>query len=109
DTDAVVKVIRTGGKGKLVRSFYLPRGAKFTAREIPAGRYVLRVAFGGDWDMTERKFTSGRSFSATEAFEGVQKETAEGARYSRMSVTLHKVVGGTFKSDPITQKQFEKE
>ena len=107
-TDAVVKVIRTGGKEKLVRSFYVPRGKSFTAGEVPAGRYFLRVGFGSDWDMSARRFTAGRSFSETEPFDIIEEATAGGVRFSRMSVTLHKVVGGTFKSDPISEDQFDK-
>jgi uncharacterized protein (TIGR03000 family) len=105
-TDAVVRVVQLGGKGQLVRNFYIPSGKQLTAEEVPAGRYVLRVAFGKDWDSDARKFTAARSFSETEAFDISQEETAEGVRYTRLRVTLHKVIGGNFRSDPITEDDF---
>jgi uncharacterized protein (TIGR03000 family) len=108
-TDAVVKVIQTGRAKKLVRSFYVPQGASFTAREIPAGRYFLRVAFGSDWDMVEREFTTDASYSETESFKVIEEATAGRVTYSRMRVTLHKVIGGKFTSTKIPKKVFDEQ
>jgi uncharacterized protein (TIGR03000 family) len=104
-TDALVKVIRLGD-GKLVRNFYIPQGKQFTAEQIPAGRYVMREAFGSDWDTSARRFTKDRSFSETEPFEIQEETTAEGTRYSILRVTLHKVISGNFKSHPISEEEF---
>jgi uncharacterized protein (TIGR03000 family) len=107
-TDAVVKVIRLNGEERMVRNFYVPHGKQFSAEKIPPGRYVLRVAFGIDWDATARKFSADRSFSETEAFDVTEEETAGEIIYSRITITLHKVVDGNFKSDPIDEDAFSR-
>jgi hypothetical protein len=107
-TDAVVKVVRLGEKEQLVRNFYIPQGKQFTAEKIPPGRYVLRVAFGTDWDAKARRFTAARSFSETEEFRVTEEETNGGVRYSVLTMTLHKVLNGNFKTDPIDEDDFDK-
>jgi hypothetical protein len=107
-TDAVVKVVRLGAKEELVRNFYVPHGKQFTAEKIPPGQYVLRVAFGTDWDAKARKFAADRSFSETEAFDVSEEKTDDGVRYSVLTITLHKVLNGNFKSDPIDEEAFSR-
>jgi hypothetical protein len=106
ETDAVVRLVRLGSRKRLVRNFYIPKGRRFTAKQIPPGQYVLRVAFGADWDRAARRFQANRSFSQTDPFQVTQERTADGVRYSRMRVTLHKVVGGNLGSASISEEDF---
>jgi hypothetical protein len=110
DTDALVRVIRFLNGEQLTRNFYIIAGKSFSAREVPPGDYVLRIAFGKDWNESARGFNYRRLFSETQHFE-MREETSEDEaatriRYSRMSITLHQVVNGNFASHPISEEAF---
>ncbi len=115
-TDAVVRVIRLGEPNQTVRSFFIPNDRKFTANQIPPGDYVLKVAFGNDWDNERKRFNFQRSFGKSESFDITEsawdEETDDGVikhtRASRMSITLHKVPYGNFKTYDISEEEFLK-
>lgn len=115
DTDAIVRVVRFGdGNQEKVRNFYVRSHERFTANLIPPGEYVLRVAFGKDWNPETRKFNYRRSFGETETFmveETTWTETRDDGevlrtRSSKLSITLHKVPHGNFQSHPISEDEF---
>lgn len=114
DTDAIVRVTQVTGEN--IRNFFIPAGKKFTAESIPPADYVLRIGFGRDWNTQERRFNFRRSFSRTEVFKVTEskweEETEDGyivhTKSTDMSITLHKVVGGNFKSYPISEEEFWK-
>lgn len=106
ETDALVRVIRIKSGEHLIRNFYIAAGSSFTAETVPPGHYVLRVAFGKDWNDTERRFNVRRSFSQTEYFDITEEEDSGGVTFSRMRITLHKVLNGNFKSHPISEEEF---
>jgi hypothetical protein len=106
DTDALVRVIRFLRGEQLIRNFYIPANRTFTAEEIPPGNYVLRVAFGKDWNVPERRFNFRRSFSQTETFEISEFETEDVTTFSKMRITLHKVLHGNFHSQEISEEEF---
>jgi hypothetical protein len=114
DNDALVRVIRVGVYEQLVRNFYVPANRTFTAEELPAGSYVMRVAFGRDWNETQKRFNFRRSFTETQQFqvtERVSSEQVSGGRritthYSKISITLHKVTDGNFASKQISEEDF---
>ncbi len=108
ERDALVKVVRLLRKDQLIRNFYIPADTEFIASEIPPGEYVLRVAFGRDWNRTERKFNFRRAFSETEHFDITEEDTGDGIRFSRMTITLHKVVDGNFRSYEISEEDFSR-
>jgi hypothetical protein len=89
---------------------------KFVAKQIPQGEYVLKVAFGTDWNSDTRKFNYRRSFGKTQKFtidettseEQTDEEEVEHTRYSKLSITLHKVPHGNFKTYPINEDEFWK-
>jgi len=112
--DALVRVIRVSYPTESIRNFFIPANEKYTAEQIPAGSYMLRVAFGKDWNSDTRKFNYRQSFSETDKFvvtettwnepdpEGYIKHTEA----SQMSITLHKVPFGNFESHQITEEDF---
>jgi hypothetical protein len=114
EKDALVTVLRLleANKKQQVRNFYIQEGRKWTTEEIPPGRYVLIVAFGKDWNLKHRRFNFQRTFSKTEPFEISEMtwQTEDGqpirTRYSKMSITLHKVFHGNFKSHEISEEEF---
>jgi hypothetical protein len=75
DTDAVVKVIRFMDSEQKVRNFYIHNGRKWTEKGLPPGQYVIRVAFGRDWNSKSNKFNFHRSFSETGVLEFTETET----------------------------------
>jgi len=89
-----------------VRNFYVPAGNAFTAENVPAGTYVLRVALGKDWNDSEKRFNYRKSFEETEPFDLTEAKVEGGIEFSRMTITLHKVVNGNFHSHPISEDQF---
>ena len=114
DTDAAVKLIR--GKIQLIRSIYIHHGERLTVPQIPPGKYVLRVAFGEDWNPKDHKFNFRRSFLESEVFEITEttsvRENEEGQRtetqyWDDMSVTLHKVLQGNFRTHEISEEVFD--
>jgi Zn finger protein HypA/HybF involved in hydrogenase expression len=115
-TDAVVKAIRFKDGDEEVRKFYVQQGSRWTAPQIPSGRYVLRVAFGRDWNSKSRKFNFRRSFSETEIFDISEttsvKQTDDGqltqTQFTEMRITLHKILMGNFKSHEINEEDFDR-
>jgi hypothetical protein len=101
DTDALVRVIAVPS-GRLIRNFFVGASHEFRAEEIPPGNYVLRVALGRDWNEQERRFNYRRSFEETESFEITESAT----EFSEMTITLHKVLNGNFRSHAIGEEQF---
>jgi hypothetical protein len=115
DTDAIVRVVRfREGNQQHVRNFYVRSQDRFVANLIPPGEYVLRVAFGTDWNSVSRKFNYRRSFAETQTFtidEARWTQTREDGevvrtRSSELSITLHKVPHGNFQSHPINEEEF---
>jgi hypothetical protein len=115
DTDALVRLIRIQGEvEEKIRNFYLPAAETFTAQEVPAGRYVVRTAFGRDWNARTRRFNFRQSFSETEVFEVAQTDwtepTTQGlvhhTQATNLSITLHKVLNGNLSIHPISEEKF---
>jgi len=112
--DALVRLVRLLHREQKIRNFYVPAGEEFIATQVPPGEYVLRVAFGRDWDSASRRFNHAPSFAETQRFTPHERhwttQTEDGyikhAEASKMSITLHKVPFGNFQSHPITQEEF---
>jgi hypothetical protein len=110
DTDALVRVIRIDDGEQLFRNFYLIAGTTFTAEKFASGNYVLKVAFGSDWNEGAKRFNFRRSFEKTELFTlNETKEPTTGGyvtKFTNMTLTLHKVIDGNFHSSPISEAEF---
>lgn len=115
DTDAMVRVMRARADNhQNVRNFYIRANDQFIAKRIPPGEYALKVAFGKDWNSEIRRFNFRKSFSETQSFtveETTWTENQEDGdvlrtRSSRLSITLHKVPHGNFRSHPIDEDEF---
>jgi len=115
DTDSIVRVLRfKDGKQQNIRNFYVRSNNKFVAKQIPQGEYILKVAFGTDWNSDTRKFKYRRSYGKTQKFtvdettseEQTDEGEVEHTRYSKLSITLHKVPHGNFKTYPINEDEF---
>lgn len=77
-----------------VRAFYIAKGEEFTAYDLSPGTYEVRYIELYDNDFPARG-------SKSEQFELEQRDTDYGIQYSRMSLTLYKVVNGNTRTTSI--------
>jgi hypothetical protein len=125
DTDAFIQVMRLMDKEQYMRRFYIQSKSKWTEKRLPPGQYVIKIAFGKDWNPKYRKqtttvqqrthlFNFQRSYSKTEPFEIKEttsiEQTEDGqqskTKFTEMSITLHKVPLGNFKTYGISEEEF---
>ena len=76
----------------------VPSGTTRTVK-VSAGSYYLLVRYGAK--PGSYRYSKGQSFDVEE------KQTALSSEYSRISITLHKVVGGNYSSAPSSREEFE--
>ena len=87
---ALVKVV-----GPTARTIAVPKGQRRTVY-VAAGTYHLLVRYGS----APKQY----SYSKGQPFNVVQTAT----QYSAISITLHKVVGGNYRTRPVSAKEFDK-
>jgi hypothetical protein len=101
DLDALV-TLSLGGKA--VRAVYVRSSSNTQLSGIADGTYEIFVAQGDGWNKDLRKFTDSPDYTKFEEpapFETVRESNA--IRYTRLSITLQPVVGGTAQTDPVDE------
>ena len=107
--DAFVKMI---SNEKLVASFYVRGGERFTFDHVPDGLYKLIYCTGFGWDANGRDFARGRhavrydealNYATTRRNEGTTIITSTGV----ITLTLHKVANGNTKTTGIPLAEFD--
>jgi hypothetical protein len=89
------------------RLMYVRSGMQATMAGIPPGQYRIKFQIGKNWDERVEQFrcvTGTAVFDKTKSF--TEAERADGIEYSRLSITLHKVVGGNARTSAIAQQCF---
>lgn len=105
EKDAVVKVMMLiDGKPMLARNFYVPKGIEHSSEKFPAGRFILRTAYGLDWNDPTKSFKIMATFSESVPFDLREDAT----RFQTMTITLHTVPHGNFHTAPIDGDTFGK-
>jgi hypothetical protein len=104
DEDAVVKMVNTVTKIS-VREYYIKSHNGFTIVGIPDGKYNLFFSLGRNWDTTNNKFTTCKSFSK---FDDSFEYTTTSRQYMTYRVTLNPVSGGTATTSDLNENEFEK-
>lgn len=108
--DAYVKMIRSE---KLVASFYVRGGERFTFDHIPDGIYKLIYCTGFGWSDARRDFERGRravrydqllDYATTQRVEGTSIVTST----SVITLTLHKVAHGNTRTSEIPLEEFDR-
>jgi hypothetical protein len=108
--DAFVKMI---SNDRLVASFYVRGGEKFTYTHVPDGVYRLIYCTGFGWEAARRDFERGRhamrydealDFTTTRRTEGNSIITSTGV----MTLTLHKVANGNARTSGIPLEEFDR-
>lgn len=107
--DAFVKMI---SQEKLVASFYVRGGEKFTFDHVPDGVYKLVYCTGFGWNANRRDFVRGRhAVRYDEALNYATTRTTEGPTIiistGVITLTLHKVADGNTKTSDIPLAEFD--
>jgi len=101
DLDALVTLSLDG---KAARAVYVRSSSSTELRGISDGNYEIFVAQGDGWNKDLRKFTDSPEYTKFEEpapFETVRESSA--IRYTRLSITLQPVVGGSAQTDPVDE------
>jgi len=107
--DATVKLVNVS-TGKPIRWVYIRSSDETTMKNIAPGSCRVRFAIGNNWDKTLRKFRDDRSYSEfDDSLDFRETETADKVNYATFEITLHPVVGGTARTDEISEAQFEQD
>jgi hypothetical protein len=89
------------------RLMYVRSGMQATMTGIPPGQYQIKFQIGKNWDERAEQF---RCVIGTDVFDKTrsftEEERADSIEYSRLSITLHKVVGGKARTSAIAQQAF---
>ena len=108
--DAYVKLV---SNGKLVAAFYVRSHEKFTYSTIPDGSYLVVYCTGYGWDGTVRNFARGRharrydkplDYSTKQARDSLGVTTYTDV----VTLTLHKVIGGSAKASDMALEDFDR-
>ena len=110
DSHAVAKLVDSQQERSLL-TFLIRAGNNVTIPRVPDGSYRLLFALGKGWNDEKQQFYEGHRYAEFErslVFRTTQK--TEGDRlyeyYSRLSVTLHRVIDGTAKTNEIAEAEF---
>lgn len=96
DSEVFVKLVSLdGAQAYPVRQFYIPAFGSFTLKKVTAGSYDVRY----------RDLSSG-GLSRSEAVTLTEVHTAEGARFSNLTMTLYKVKNGNMKTFGLAEAEF---
>ena len=108
--DACVKLIQNG---KMVVSFYVRSGDKFTYSTIRDGSYSVLYCTGYGWDTNVRNFARGRQaarFDAPLEYRTRQQSDSTGTTTftNVKTLTLHKVASGNAKTSSVALDEFDR-
>jgi hypothetical protein len=96
DEDVLVKLyVLNMGPPTAARVFLIRAKEQFTVGKLNPGKYDVRY---------QNLDTGGRA--RTESFELKETNTAEGIRYSRITLTLYKVANGNMQTYPLSETEF---
>jgi len=103
DLDAVVALCLAKEPNIPLIVVYIRSDGSYTIGGIKGGTYVLYFAVGKDWDNEAKKFLTDASY---ELFDDEFKFISRSSKYSKWTVTLHPIVGGTAGTEPLSEDEF---
>lgn len=96
DADVFVKLVeRTVLANITARVFFISAGERFTLNRVSPGQYDIRY-----------KDLNTGALARTDPFEVQELETYQGTRYSDITLTLHKVMGGHMQIHELSDGEF---
>lgn len=110
DLDAVVKLVKNYPK-ESIYTVYIKAKSTYKISEISDGVYDLYFAHGRDWDKESQKFLVNNSYSKFEDnfdFTTRNEYQSDGVKriYTVFEITLHSVLGGSAKTDRVSENEF---
>ncbi len=110
DLDAVVKLVNNYSK-KSIYTVYIKAKSTYKISEISDGVYDLYFAHGKDWHKESQKFLVSNSYSKFEDnfdFTTKYEYQSDGVNriYTILEITLHPVLGGSAKTDTVSENEF---
>lgn len=113
-SDAVVLL---ANRFHVIRNIFIKKGSEFTMREIPEGKYIVKIMFGNSWNKDKYNgdnfpkggFMKDVSFTESkwnDAFDFIFKRDYDGIEYPSYSLTLQKVRNGNFSTNSISKDDF---
>lgn len=106
--DAIAKLVNSLTNTS-VYSVYIAAGSNYSIKQIPDGKFQLLFSLGKDWDLSNNKFKSCKTFARfDDSFIFTTTRQFYGLEYSTFRVTLNPVVGGTAKTNEIVETEFDK-
>lgn len=110
DLDAVAKLVNIDYK-KSIYTVYIKANSNYRISKISDGEYELFFAHGRDWDKETKKFLVNNSCSKFEDkfnFTTEKEYQSDGihTRYHTFKITLHPVIGGSAKTDTVSENEF---
>lgn len=106
--DAVFKLVRNYPK-ESIYTVYIRAKSTYEISEISDGVYDLYFAHGRDWDKESQRFLVNSSYSKFEdSFDFTTEYQSDGINliYTAGRITLHPVVGGSAKTDTVSENEF---
>jgi len=100
--DALAKLINK--QDKSIKTVYIKAKNNYTIQNISDGNYKLVFLLGSDWNKAKITFNENRSYSKFDDYFNF-KTTSKS--YSIWGVTLNPIVGGTAKTSPLDENEFE--
>lgn len=112
DLDAVVKLVNNYSK-RSICTVYMKAKSTYKISEISDGVYDLYFAHGRDWDKESQRFLVNSSYSRFEDnfdFATTNEYQSDGVKriYAVFEITLHSVLGGSAKTDRVSENEFSK-
>jgi hypothetical protein len=95
-----------------IYTVYIRSKSEYAINKIDNGIYKVLFCLGNDWDAKNRAFRKNSSFSEFERnFQYTTNEKIEGeyikTLYTTFEISLHSVLGGTARTDSITEFEFD--
>ena len=114
-TDAVVLLENISGE--IIRNVFVKQNNSYTMRQIPEGRYIVKIMYGNSWNsekyngsgMPSGGFMKNVSFSKSkwkDSFDFIFEKDDDGINYPTYSLTLHKVKNGNMSTEKINKESF---
>ncbi|MFA6554276.1 MAG: hypothetical protein WCS89_02095 [Candidatus Paceibacterota bacterium] len=102
--DAVAKLLRNGTS---IFTVYVRAENTYTITNISDGKYLLAFMQGVDWDTVNKTFVkSANSQSFDDIFDITTTEDSQYVKYSKFTITLNPVIGGTAETSYMDPAQF---
>jgi len=108
DWDAIIILSESYKPDLALISVYIQAGDTYTITGIEDGIYILYYALGKDWDSNSKKFRIKEEYARFEEEFEFETTGITYITYTTYTVTLYPVVGGTARTEYVSEEEFPK-